>query len=296
MRHPAGLAPEAAEALVPVAGLDAVTRRARGENFPVAAGFLPGPTRSHLLAVYGFARMVDDMGDEAPAGRLRLLEWMEEEVDAIFGGTPGHPLTRRLQATVRTFGIPPAPFRDLIQANRQDQTVTRYRTFDDLLRYCELSANPIGRMVLHVFEAATPRRLELSDRICTGLQLVEHWQDVGEDILRRDRIYLPLEDLSRFGCAEADLRAGRVTPAFRRLMAFEVGRARRLIEDGLPLARTLGLRHGLAVAGFAGGGLAALDAIGRAGFDVLHAPPRASKVRRMLTIGRTAATAGRCVG
>jgi squalene synthase HpnC len=268
----------------------AILSRAGGENFPVASRLLPARTREHLLAVYGFARLVDDVGDEAPADRPALLDWMEGEVDAVYAGTPAHPLMRRLAVTVRRFDIPPEPFRALIRANRQDQTVRRYATYADLQAYCRLSANPVGRMVLYVFEAATPERFALSDSICTGLQLTEHWQDVAED-LARGRVYLPQEDLAAFGCAEDDLRRTEATRPFQSLMRFEVGRARGALLRGLPLARTLPGRPAAAVAAFAGGGLAALDAIERAGFDVLGSSPRPSRPGRAWTIVRTMARA-----
>jgi squalene synthase HpnC len=273
---------------VPSSG--AVMARAGAENFPVASRLIPPRTREDLLAIYGFARLVDDAGDEAPGDRIELLNWLDAEVDAVYGGRPTHPLMRRLVHTVRAHGIPPEPFRALIQANRLDQTVTRYPTFDDLLGSCALSANPVGRLVLFVFRAATPERFALSDSICTGLQLTEHWQDVAED-LGRGRIYLPLEDLDRFECTEDDLRAGRATPAFVRLMAFEVRRARDHLLRGLPLARTLRGRPALAVAAFVGGGLAALEAIQRGGYDVLGARPRPSRPARAWAIVRATVAA-----
>jgi squalene synthase HpnC len=268
-----------------------VMARARSENFPVASRLLPAATRGHLMAIYGFARLVDDVGDEAPGERLALLDWLDAEIDVLYaGGLPSHPLMRRLAVTAREFGIPPEPLRALVQANRQDQTTSRYATFDDLRRYCELSANPVGRLVLHVFEAPTPERFALSDSICTGLQLTEHWQDVAED-MERGRIYVPLEDLDRFGCAERDLVDRRITRAFPGLMRFEVLRARDHLVRGLPLARTLRARPALAVTAFVGGGLAALEAIERAGFDVLRTNPRPSNPRRAWVIARTAAAA-----
>ena len=268
----------------------AVMSRAGAENFPVASRLLPARTRQDLLSIYGFARLVDDAGDEARGDRLELLSWLDAEVDTVYAGRPTHPLMRRLAATVRAHDIPPDPLRDLIQANRQDQTVTRYPTFHDLVAYCELSANPVGRLVLFVFGAATPERFALSDSVCTGLQLTEHWQDVAED-LDRGRIYLPQEDLRRFECTEDMLRAGRATPAFVGLMAFEVRRARDHLVRGLPLARTLRGRPALAVTAFVGGGLAALEAIEGGGYDVLGARPRPSRPSRAWAIVRTTVAA-----
>jgi len=260
--------------------------KAARENFPVASRLLPRDTRGHLLAIYGFARLVDDIGDEASGDRVALLDWLEGEVDRVDAGTPTHPLMRRLVPTVRRFEIPREPFHRLIAANRQDQEVRLYATFDDLAAYCELSANPVGHLVLYVLRAATPERMALSDSVCTGLQLVEHWQDVAED-LTRGRVYLPQDDLTRFGCSREDLRAPRPSRAFRRLMAFEVGRARSLLEEGAPLARELGGRAGFAVAAFVAGGRSALDAIARAGYDVLSVRPRPSRAWRAWTLVRT---------
>ena len=266
----------------------AVMARATRENFPVASRLLPRNTRRHLLAIYGFARLVDDIGDEAAGDRVALLDWLEGEVDRIYAGTPTHPLMQRLVPTVRRFQIPRQPFDRLIAANRQDQEVRTYASFDDLVAYCELSANPVGHLVLYVLGAATPKRMALSDSVCTGLQLVEHWQDVAEDLARR-RVYLPQEDLERFGCPVEGLGASRPSRAFRRLMAFEVGRAGTILDEGAPLARDLGGRAGFAVAAFVAGGRSALGAIARAGYDVLSVRPRPSRARRAWTLVRTLA-------
>jgi squalene synthase HpnC len=259
--------------------------RAGGENFPVASRLLPRRERAHLLALYGFARLVDDAGDEAPGDRLLLLDALAADLDRVFAGmVPHHPLLRRLAPTVRACALPRQPFDALLEANRRDQRVRRTETFEELLRTCALSANPVGRLVLHVFRAATPEREALSDAVSSGLQLVEHWQDVGEDFAR-GRVYLPAEDLARFGVREAELGARVASPALRELLRFEVGRARELLGAGEPLVASLPLRLGLAVAAFAAGGRAALDAIERAGFDVLAGPPRAKRrdrARRLL--------------
>mgnify|MGYP000050079896 CR=1 FL=1 len=271
---------------------EAVMAKAGAENFPVASLVLPRAVRRDLLAVYGFARLVDEVGDEVEGDRAALLDHLEAELDLAYRGEPGHPVMRRLARTVRSRGIPPDPFRDLIEANRLDQRVRGYATFEDLLGYCRLSANPVGRIVLHVLGAWSPERERRSDDICTGLQLAEHWQDVGED-LARGRVYLPQEDLERFGVEIGDLRLGRVTPAFRDLMAFEVARARALLLRGAPLARDLGGRAGLAVAAFVGGGLAALEAIERAGYDVLTRPPRPGRLGRLRAFLGVALRGGR---
>ncbi len=262
----------------------AAAAQAAAENFPVALRLLPRRYRQHLAAVYGFARVTDDMGDEAPpAERLGLLSELEDDLDRLYRGglAPRLAVIRALAPAVAECAIPEQPFRDLIAANRQDQVVTRYQTFDALLAYCTLSANPVGRIVLHVFGAATPQREILSDRVCTALQLAEHWQDVAED-LRAGRVYLPHEDLDRFGCTEADLAASRAAPQVRALMSFQEKRARALLDKGAPLVGTLRGAARLAVSGYLAGGRAALAAIAAADHDVLSATHRPRK-RRLAT-------------
>ncbi len=267
--------------------------KAAGENFPVALRLLPARYRRHLQAVYGYARAVDDMGDEAPPGqRARLLDDLEADLGRLYrfqGSDPGEPprlgVVRALAPVVAECGVPRQPFLDLIQANRQDQIVSRYATFDDLVRYCELSANPVGRIVLYVFGAVSPDRLVLSDQVCTALQLAEHWQDVAEDY-RAGRIYLPAEDLARFGVSEADLAAPTASAQLRELMAFEVRRARMLLDQGAPLIGNLRGAARVAVAGYVAGGRAALAAIKGAGYDVLRVTPKPRRgrlVREVLT-------------
>jgi squalene synthase HpnC len=264
-----------APAVVPARA--AVMSQAGDENFPVASRLLGRRARRHLLAIYGFARLVDDIGDEAEGDRLALLDWADEELDRVYAGQgPEHPVMRALAPTVRECALPAEPFRRLIEANRSDQAVTRYDSFDELLDYCRLSAAPVGELVLHVFGAATPERLALSERICAGLQVTEHLQDVAEDYAR-GRVYLPADDLARFGCDEDDLRAATATPELRALIAFEADRARALLAHGAPLARRLSPRSGLAVAAFVAGGNAALDALARAGYDVLAEPARPTR-------------------
>ena len=256
--------------------------QAAGENFPVALRLLPARYRRHLAAVYGFARSADDMGDEAPeAERLGLLDELEADLGRLYRpgeGGPRLPVVAALAPAVAECGIPQQPFLDLIAANRQDQVVTRYRTYGDLLAYCRLSANPVGRIVLHVFGVATPRREKLSDQVCTALQLAEHWQDVAED-LRAGRIYLPGEDLDSFGVTEADLAASTAPEPVRALVAFEVRRASELLGRGAPIVGTLRGAARAAVAGYVAGGRAALGAITAGGHDVLAATPRAGKRR-----------------
>ena len=284
-----------------------VAANASGENFPVALRLLPARHRRHLGHLYFFARLTDDLGDEARETsetsearaatkatrtneaaeastdvtelRLRLLDELAADVDRIYAGqTPQSPVMRAMAETVRECHVPAQPLLDLIQANRQDQQVTRYRGYAGLARYCELSANPVGQIVLYIFGAATPERIALSDRICTALQLAEHWQDVAED-LASGRIYLPGEDLERFGVTEADLAAPSAGPAVRELMAFEVTRAAELLDEGAPLVGTLRGAARLAVAGYLAGGRAALAAIRAQDYDVLKGTPRPHKPR-----------------
>ena len=261
--------------------------KAGHENFPVALRLLPMRYRRHLTAVYAYARTVDDIGDLAPPGeRAGLLDEIEADVGRLYAPAgpawpaspagPMLPAVAGLAGTVAECGVPRAALTDLIEANRQDQLVARYQTFDDLLGYCRLSANPVGRIVLHVFGAWTPERAVLSDRVCTGLQLAEHWQDVAEDF-RAGRIYLPLDDLREYGCDEADLDREHATAELRGLLAFEVARARALIDAGAPLIGTLRGAARLAVAGYVAGGRAALAAIAAAGYDVLAGAPKPSK-------------------
>jgi squalene synthase HpnC len=267
--------------------------KASGENFPVALRLLPARYRRQLQAVYGYARAVDDMGDEAPPGeRARLLDDLEADLGRLyrFQGTgsaepPRLGVVRALAPVLAECAVPQQPFLDLIQANRQDQVVTRYATFGDLVGYCELSANPVGQIVLYVFGSVSPDRLVLSDRVCTALQLAEHWQDVAED-LRAGRVYLPAEDLARFGVSEADLAAATASPQVRELMAFQVRRARELLDQGAPLIGNLRGAARVAVAGYVAGGRAALAAIAGAGHDVLRATPKPRRgrlVREVLT-------------
>jgi squalene synthase HpnC len=266
-----------------------VMARAGGENFPVASILFPRELRPHLMSVYGFARLVDQLGDEAgvdAADRLKLLDQLGEELDAVYrGSAPSHPLLRRLAWTVERFGVPRDPFDRLIEANRRDQTVHRYATFGDLQGYCALSANPVGELVLHLCRRATPERIALSDATCTGLQLVEFWQDLGEDAAR-GRVYVPQEDLERFGYDHDRLLRGVADDPFRALMGFQAERTRGLLERGRPLARALPGRIGMAVRLFTAGGLAALDDLSRRQFDTLGRNAHASRTRRAVSAVR----------
>jgi squalene synthase HpnC len=248
-------------------GRDEFSLKARRENFPVASRLLPRNVRSHLMAIYQFARLTDDIGDEANGDRLALLDWLDDELNLAAEGRAIHPVFQRLTPVIRDLGLSLEPFRALIEANRVDQRVTRYETFDELVGYCMLSAAPVGRLVLAIFHVATPQRTEWSDQVCIALQVVEHLQDIGEDA-QRGRIYMPLEDLRQFGCTENDLLATSANEALRGLVANETQRTRELLAAGDPLASSLPRRARLAVAGFVGGGRAACDAIERANYDV----------------------------
>jgi squalene synthase HpnC len=269
----------------------AAAGQAAAENFPVALRLLPQRYRQHLAAVYAFARVTDDMGDEAPpAERLALLSELEADLGRLYdGAAPRLAVIRGLGPAVDECAIPQQPFRDLIEANRQDQAVSRYESFDALLAYCTLSANPVGRIVLRVFGAATPQREILSDRVCTALQLAEHWQDVAED-LRAGRVYLPQEDLARFGVTERDLAAPQAGPQVKALVAFEEQRARALLDKGAPLVGTLRGAARVAVAGYVAGGRAALAAIAAADHDVLRATARPARRRLAAEMLRAYAT------
>ncbi|MEU9026714.1 squalene synthase HpnC [Streptomyces sp. NPDC048383] len=288
--------------------------KAAAENFPVAPAFLPRAWRAGLMAVYGYARLVDDIGDGdlAPGGRdavllgldpaasddrTAMLDALEADLMRVFGGTDGpprHPLLLALPPVVRAHGLTPEPFLGLIEANRQDQRVTRYETYADLLAYCELSANPVGRLVLSLTGTSTPERVRLSDAVCTGLQIAEHLQDVAED-LGRDRVYLPAEDMRRFHVTGTDLKAPSAGASVRALVAFEAERARLLLDEGLPLVGSVHGRLRLLLAGFVGGGRAALRAVSDAGFDPLPGPPKPTRsglLREVAAVLRTAPRKG----
>jgi len=297
----------------------AVLDKAARENFPVAPVFLPRAWRQDLMAVYGFARLVDDIGDgdladggrpdavrlgldpEAAGDRIAMLDAFEADLLRVFNGsagparsagsggsvsTPSHPLLRALRPTVERHRLTHEPFLGLVAANRQDQQVGRYQSYDDLLAYCELSANPVGRLVLSITGTSTPERVRRSDAVCTALQIVEHLQDVAED-LGRDRIYLPAQDMKAHAVTEADLAAPHASGAVRALIAFEAARARDLLDEGAPLVGSVRGRLRLLLAGFVGGGRAALAAVEAAGYDVLAGPPKATKPGLLRAVGST---------
>jgi squalene synthase HpnC len=285
----------------PVSGMDVperdplLARLERAENFPVALRILPVTVRQHLLTVYDVARVIDDTGDElaehAPGDRRRRLLALRGQLHRAWDEHPPTVgLLGRLAGTVRACRLEREPFDQLIEANLQDQTVARYRRFPDLLGYCALSAEPIGRLVLAVFGASTPATVALSDPACSALQILEHCQDIGEDH-RQDRIYLPQEDLARFGVPESDFAAAAASPALRALVRFEAERAGDLLRSSRPL---VGQLHGwarIAVAGYLAGGLATLDAIRRVSGGVLPEGPRPRKrdvLRHAVTLLLTA--------
>lgn len=265
----------------------AVLARASQENFPVALRLLPAPERDRLVAIYGFARLVDDIGDELlpVEARPAALDWAEQELERARRHEATHPLFVALSTVLDLGDHVVAAMEDLITANRLDQVISRYETYDDLLASCALSANPVGRLVLAVFGALSAERLACSDDVCTGLQLAEHLQDLAEDA-RRGRIYLAAEDRRRWGCDEQDLLAPTASMPVRQLVADYARRARELLGSVGPLAEGLAVRHQLALAGFAAGGLAALDAIADAEFDVLGVTCRPSRWRLVVHGGR----------
>jgi len=251
------------------------------ENFSVVSWLLPRALRPHMFAVYAFCRATDDLGDEAEGDRVALLDEWEADFRRCYDGAPSDIRLVALQQTIRGLDIPPEPFLRLIEANRRDQTVGRYQTFDDLLDYCAHSANPVGRMVLYVFGYRDEERQRLSDATCTALQLANFWQDVSVD-LEKGRVYIPQEDMERFGYSEAELLARRPSGAFRRLIAFEVARAREYFREGLALIPAVSGRLRVDLRLFSLGGLAVLDEIERADYDVLSRRPSLSKARRLL--------------
>lgn len=258
---------------------------AAGENFPVALRVLPSRVRRHLLALYGYARFVDDLGDEpdetgrhpTPATRLAALARFEREVRMLYAGhPPRHPVLVRLAPTVVDRRLPIDPLLRLIEANRRDQTVSRYPTFGALVEYCHYSADPVGELVLHVFDAASPARIQLSNRVCTALQIIEHLQDVAED-RRRGRIYLPGRDLVAAGVPEEDLDAPRAGERLRTVVRRQAERAAELLDGGAPVVGELRGWGRLAVGGYVAGGRAALAALARAGYDPLPGAPRPTR-------------------
>src|SRR5437588_9410559 len=264
--------------------------RSHYENFSVATWFLPKPLRQHFFNIYAYCRISDDLGDEVgdPAQSLVLLDEWQAELDRCYAGTPRHPVFVALRETVRALDIPKQPFADLLIAFRQDQTTTRYPTFDDLLGYCRYSANPVGHLVLYLCGYSDAERQQLSDCTCTALQLANFWQDVAVDY-SKGRIYLPLEDLGRYGVTEEDIANRRATPEFIEMMKFEVQRAREWFDRGLPLVKKVNRELAVDLELFSRGGQEILNAIERQGFDVLSSRPVISKPRKLWLVLRAAA-------
>jgi len=281
-----------AAAAAPPAGLPApaaVRARARRENFPVALRVLPRRLRADLVALYGVVRLIDDVADEAPGDRGALLDWLDDELDRLQSGHPTHALTAAARPAVVAGRLPVDELRTLVAGARAERDGAPIATFDDLLASCAGSAAPVGRAVLHLAGAATPARVVLADRVCAGLQIAEHLQDVAED-RDRGRVYLPAEDLARCGASVADLAVVPALPAVRRTIALEAARARRLLDAAVPLVADLrGRRRGplrLAVAAFAAGGHAALTGVARVDHDVLSAPPIVPRAALVGALGR----------
>jgi squalene synthase HpnC len=263
--------------------------RSHYENFSVATWFLPKRLRQHFCNVYAYCRISDDLGDEVgdPAASLELLSQWESELDACYAGHPRHPVFVALAGTVREFAIPKQPFSDLLKAFRQDQTVTRFPTFQDVLDYCRNSANPVGHLVLYLCGYRDTERQALSDFTCTALQLANFWQDVTPDYAK-GRIYLPLEDLQKFGVTESDIAGGKNTAAFREMMRFEVTRAREWFDRGLPLVKQVDKELAVDLELFSRGGQEILHAIEKQQFAVLGRRPAISKARKLALVARAA--------
>jgi squalene synthase HpnC len=263
--------------------------RTHYENFSVATWFLPRHLRQDFLNVYAYCRISDDLGDEVgdATAALGLLDEWQAELDACYEGSPRHPVFVALAETVKKFAIPKHEFSDLLIAFRQDQTVTRFETFDDVLAYCRYSANPVGHLVLYLCGYHDAERQQLSDYTCTALQLANFWQDVTVDYAK-GRIYLPLEDLRRNSVTEEDLAQKRNTPAFCQMMKFEVERARQWFERGLPLAKKVDKELAVDIELFSRGGQEILNAIERQSFAVLGRRPVISKPRKLALVARAA--------
>jgi squalene synthase HpnC len=263
--------------------------RTHYENFSVATWFLPKKLRQDFLNVYAYCRISDDLGDEVgdAAASLALLDEWQSQLDTCYAGTPRHPVFVALAETVRKFEIPKHEFSDLLIAFRQDQTVTRFQTFDDVLAYCRYSANPVGHLVLHLCGYGDAERQQLSDYTCTALQLANFWQDVSVDY-SKGRIYLPLEDLRKYSVSEEDIKHNRNTPAFCEMMKFEVERARGWFDRGLPLVEKVDKTLAVDLELFTRGGQEILNAVERQGYAVLGRRPVISKPRKLALVARAA--------
>jgi squalene synthase HpnC len=258
------------------------------ENFHVASWFLPTRLRPHFYSIYAYCRISDDLGDETGNREqsLALLDLWGRELDACYRGEMRHPVFVALAETIRACDIPQKPFADLLVAFRQDQTVTRYQTMDDVLGYCKNSADPVGRLILYACGYRDPERFQLSDYTCTALQLANFWQDVSSDYSARDRIYLPLQDMERHGVDETLIAQRQPSPAFRELLRYEVDYARQLFNKGLPLIAKVDRELALDLDLFSRGGLEILNAIEYRQYDVLNARPVISKSRKLRLLAR----------
>ncbi|HEY1659590.1 MAG TPA: squalene synthase HpnC [Candidatus Sulfotelmatobacter sp.] len=263
--------------------------RTHYENFSVATWFLPKKLRQDFFNVYAYCRISDDLGDEVgdAAASLALLDQWQSELDACYAGNPRHPVFVALAETVRKFQIPKHEFSDLLIAFRQDQTITRFETFNDVLAYCRYSANPVGHLVLYLCGYSDVERQQLSDYTCTALQLANFWQDVTVDYAK-GRIYLPLEDMRRFNVSEDDILCSRNTSSFCGLMKFEVHRAREWFDRGMPLVKKVNKELAIDLELFTRGGQEILNAIEHQDFAVLGNRPAISKPRKMALVARAA--------
>src|SRR5215468_2196476 len=252
-----------------------VAARAAGENFPVGSVLFPRALRPHIRALYCYARLVDELGDAFDGDRLAALDELEAQVELTFEGQPTWPVMRNVQPTVLEFDLPREPFLRLIEANRMDQRISEYETWADVKHYCVHSADPVGRLVLGLLRRADdPELVAASDDVCTGLQLVNFLQDVPRD-LALGRIYMPAEERHRFDV----LVLAAPNEPLTRLLRFEADRARGLLGGGVLLQERIGGRIGRAVGLFARGGLAALEALEDADWDIFTQRPRPSRLR-----------------
>jgi squalene synthase HpnC len=281
--------PQSAPSLAEAQEYCARLARTHYENFSVATWFLPKNLRQDFFNVYAYCRISDDLGDEVgeAAASLVLLDQWQSELEACYAGTPRHPVFVALAETVRKFEIPKHEFSDLLIAFRQDQTITRFETFNDVLAYCRYSANPVGHLVLYLCSYHDAERQQLSDYTCTALQLANFWQDVSVDY-EKGRIYLPLEDLRYYGVTEEDIRQSCNTHAFCEMMKFEVNRAREWFDRGLPLVGKVTKELAIDLELFTRGGEEILDAIERQNFAVLGKRPAISKLRKLTLVARAA--------
>jgi squalene synthase HpnC len=263
--------------------------RSHYENFSVATWFLPKELRQDFLNVYAYCRISDDLGDEVgdPVASLALLDEWQAQLDSCYQGAPRHAVFVALAETVHKFDIPKHEFSDLLIAFRQDQTVTRFETFNDVLAYCRYSANPVGHLVLYLCGYRDAERQQLSDYTCTALQLANFWQDVTVDFAK-GRIYLPLEDLRQYSVTEKDLAQNLNTPSFCELMKFEVERAREWFRSGLPLIKKVDSHLAVDLELFSRSGQEILNAIERQHFAVLGHRPVISRPRKLALVARAA--------